>query len=86
MVSGLIASTDAFRLAHAAVDTFFGVDNDHVFAFVKAIHGTYLDAILVFALIQASITTYVIHYLFNCILTTVWMGVTCQASAFYTAD
>src|SRR6476646_2200813 len=39
----------AFRLAHAAIDAFVGVDDQHHFALVETIHWTNLDAIHVFA-------------------------------------
>jgi len=38
----------AFRFAHAAIDAFIGMNDQHVFTFVKAIHGTNFDAILKF--------------------------------------
>ena len=34
-----------FRLAHAAIDTLIGVDNEHVLALVKAVHGADLHTI-----------------------------------------
>lgn len=39
-----------FRFANAAIDTFIGVDHQHVLAGVKAVNGTNLDAIHVFTL------------------------------------
>jgi len=39
-----------FRLANAAVDTFVGVDDEHVLAFVETIYGAYFHAIHIFAL------------------------------------
>ena len=39
----------AFRLANAAVDAFIGVDDEHVVAFIKAIHRTYFNAVHIFA-------------------------------------
>src|SRR5581483_6090210 len=39
----------AFRLAHAAIDAFVGVDDQHVLALVEAIHRANLDAIHVLA-------------------------------------
>ena len=39
-----------FRLAHSAVDTLVGVDDEHILAFIEAVDGTDLDAICVFAL------------------------------------
>ena len=39
----------AFRLAHAAVGAFVGVDHQHVLALVKTIHGADLHAVHVFA-------------------------------------
>ena len=39
----------AFRLTNAAVNAFIGMDNQHVFAFVKAIHGANFHAIHIFA-------------------------------------
>src|SRR4029078_10019801 len=35
----------ALRLAHAAVDALIGVDNEHVLALVKTVHGAHFDAI-----------------------------------------
>jgi hypothetical protein len=40
----------ALRFADAAVNTFVGMDNQHIFAFVKAIYRAYFDAVHVFAL------------------------------------
>ena len=48
-VSGLIASTRAFRLANAAIDAFVRVDDEHVLALVETVHRTYLDAVRVLA-------------------------------------
>src|SRR5580658_474077 len=39
----------AFRLAHAAIDAFVGVDDQHTFTLVEAIDGAHLDAIHVLA-------------------------------------
>src|SRR5262249_5002977 len=39
----------AFRFTDAAVDALVGMDDEHVFALVEAIHGTHLDAIHVLA-------------------------------------
>src|SRR4030095_10538960 len=39
----------AFRLAHPAIDAFVGVDDQHVLAFVEAIHRAHFDAIHVLA-------------------------------------
>lgn len=39
----------AFRFADAAINTFIGVDDEHVFTLVKTIDRTNLDAISVFA-------------------------------------
>ena len=39
----------AFRLANAAIDTFIGMNDQHVLAFIKAIHRTYFNAVGVFA-------------------------------------
>src|SRR4029078_8926478 len=35
----------ALRLAHAAVDALIGVDNEHVLALVKTVHGAHFYAI-----------------------------------------
>ena len=40
----------AFGLAHAAVDAFAGVDDEHVLAFVEAIHRTDFDTVCILAL------------------------------------
>ena len=40
----------AFGLAHAAINTFIGVDDQHVLAFIEAIHGANFHAIHIFAL------------------------------------
>src|SRR5438045_9068431 len=34
-----------FRLAYPTIDAFVGMNDEHVFAFVKAINGAHLDAI-----------------------------------------
>jgi len=39
----------AFRLANTAIDAFIGVDDQHVFAFIEAIHRTNFYAIHIFA-------------------------------------
>ena len=39
----------AFRHADTAVDALLRVDNEHVLAFVEAVHGTYLHAVRVLA-------------------------------------
>ena len=39
----------AFRLAHAAIDAFVRVDDEHVFALVEAVHRTHLDTVHVLA-------------------------------------
>ena len=39
-----------FRLAHAAIDAFVGVDDKHVLALVEAVDRADLDAVQVFAL------------------------------------
>jgi hypothetical protein len=39
-----------FGLAHAAVDTFIGMNDQHVFALVEAINGTDVHAVRVLAL------------------------------------
>jgi hypothetical protein len=38
----------AFRLTNATVDAFIRVDHQHVFAFVKAIHGAHFHAVHIF--------------------------------------
>src|ERR1700692_1177441 len=40
----------AFRFAHAAIDALVRMNDEHIFAFVKAIDGAYLDAIQILAL------------------------------------
>jgi len=40
----------AFRLTHATINAFVGVDHQHVFAFIEAVHRTNFHAIHVFAL------------------------------------
>jgi hypothetical protein len=42
---GLDRVDRAFRLANPAIDTFLGVDYEHVLAFVEAIHGAHFDAV-----------------------------------------
>jgi len=39
----------AFGLAHAAVDTFIGIDGEHILAFIKAVDRAHLDAVHIFA-------------------------------------
>ena len=39
----------AFRFANAAVDAFIGMNDQHVFALIEAIHRTYFNAVSVFA-------------------------------------
>jgi hypothetical protein len=39
----------AFRLANATINAFIWMDNQHVFAFVEAIHRANFDAIHIFA-------------------------------------
>ena len=39
----------AFRFTNTAVNAFIGIDYQHVFTFVKTVHGTYFDTIGVFA-------------------------------------
>ena len=48
-VSGLIASTRTFRLAHPAIDAFVRVDYEHVLALVEAVHRAHFDAVHRFA-------------------------------------
>jgi len=40
----------AFRFAHAAVDALIGMDHEHIFALVEAVHRTHLHAVHVLAL------------------------------------
>ena len=47
---GLDGFDRALRLAHAAIDAFVRVDDEHVLALVEAIDGAHLDAIHVLAL------------------------------------
>src|SRR5580704_14472628 len=46
---GLDRVDRAFRLADPAIDAFIGVDDEHIFALLEAIHGADFDAIHVFA-------------------------------------
>jgi hypothetical protein len=46
---GLDSVNRAFRLANAAIDAFVGVDDEHVLAFVEAVHWTNLDTVRVLA-------------------------------------
>src|ERR1700720_2316729 len=46
---GLDRVDRAFRLADPAIDAFIGVDDQHIFALVEAIHGADFDAVHVFA-------------------------------------
>ena len=46
---GLDSVNRAFRLANTAIDAFVGMDDEHVFAFVEAVHRTDLDAVRVLA-------------------------------------
>src|SRR3984893_4448666 len=46
---GLDRVNRAFRLADPAIDAFIGVDDQHIFALVEAIHGADFDAVHVFA-------------------------------------
>ena len=39
----------AFWFAHAAIDAFIGMNDEHVLAFIKAVDRAYLDAVGVFA-------------------------------------
>ena len=39
----------AFRLANTAIDAFIGVDDEHVLAFIEAVHGAHLDTVHVLA-------------------------------------
>jgi hypothetical protein len=47
---GLNGISGAFWLAYAAVNAFIRVDDQHVLAFIKAIHGANFHAIHIFAL------------------------------------
>ena len=47
----------AFGLAHAAVDAFAGIDDQHVLALVEAVDRADLDAVHILARMQASVTT-----------------------------
>ena len=53
---GLDCLDRAFRFG-PAIDAFVGMDDEHVFALVEAIHGAHLDAVHVLHLMQASLTT-----------------------------
>src|SRR5580704_3776162 len=46
---GLDRVDRAFRLANPAIDAFVGVDDQHIFALVEAIHGADFNAVHVFA-------------------------------------
>src|SRR6476620_10266571 len=46
---GLDSVNRAFRLANAAIDAFLGVDDEHVLAFVEAVHWANLDTVRVLA-------------------------------------
>src|SRR5271169_1052867 len=46
---GLDRVDRAFRFANPAIDAFIGVDDQHVFALVEAIHGADFNAVHVFA-------------------------------------
>ncbi len=48
-VSGTIASMGHFRLADPAVDTFVGMDDEHVLALIEAVHGADFHAVGIFA-------------------------------------
>ena len=50
----------ALRLADAAIDALVRMDDQHVFAFVEAVHRTDLHAVHVLAADAVSVTTYVI--------------------------
>ena len=39
----------AFGLADAAIDALVGIDDEHVLAFIEAVHGAHFDAVHVFA-------------------------------------
>ena len=39
----------AFRLAHTTVDTLIWMNNEHILAFIEAIHGANFDTVCVFA-------------------------------------
>jgi hypothetical protein len=41
----LIASTGHFRYADPAIDELVGMDDEHVLAFIEAVHRTHFDAI-----------------------------------------
>src|SRR5437764_697509 len=46
---GLDRIDGTFGLAHPAIDTLVGIDDEHVLAFIEAVHRTDLDAIHVLA-------------------------------------
>ena len=46
---GLDRINRAFRLANATIDAFIGVNDQHVFALVEAIHGADFNAVHIFA-------------------------------------
>ena len=48
-VAGLIASTGHSDLTDPAIDAFVRVNDEHVLAFVKAVHGAHVDAVHGFA-------------------------------------
>ena len=47
---GLDCFCGTFRFADAAIDTFVGMNDEHILAFVETVHRTHFDAIQVFAL------------------------------------
>jgi hypothetical protein len=47
---GSVSGLRAFGLAHAAIDAFVRMDDQHVLALVEAVHGAHLDAVGIFAL------------------------------------
>jgi len=49
-----------FRHAHAAIDAFVGMNDEHVLAFIEAIDRTHLDAVHIFAF-DAIIDDYMRH-------------------------
>jgi hypothetical protein len=57
----------AFRLTYPTIDTFVGVNDKHIFPFIKAIHGTYFNAIHKLTL-YARITDYVRHTVLRILL------------------
>src|ERR1700733_13810756 len=57
---GLDRIDRAFRFANAAIDALVGMDDQHVFALVEAVHGAHFHAIHVFAF-DTIVVLYICH-------------------------